>query len=157
MDLPLVSDLCPSLLHRQWPGNILSCFLTIFSSIICTSPSKKPTPITKASYCIWDLWVGLSCTICTNHVMYRVCILVYVNQLRKICSMKSTGNMDLFLLMFMASPAFPKPSLCTIEKAIKPAEPANGTGFPKWLPLVSQTLLMQRHKSNRLMNRALLL
>lgn len=144
MDLLLVSDLCPSLLHRQWPGNILSCFLTIFSSIICTSPSKKPTPITKASYCIWDLWVCLSCTIC-------------VNKLRKICSMKSTGNMDLFLLMFMASPAFPKPLLCSIEKAIKPAEPANGTGFPRWLPLVCQTLLMQRHKANRLMNRALLL
>lgn len=89
--------------------------------------------------------------------MSRFCILVYVNQLRKIHSMKSTGNMDLFLLVFMASPILPKPLLSTVEKAIKPAEPVNGTGLPRGPPLVTQTLLMQRHKTNRLMSRALLL
>lgn len=85
-------------------------------------------------------------------MMYRFCILVYVNQL-----MKSTGNMDLFLLMFRAPPILPKPLLSSMEKAIRPAEPANGTGFSKGPPLVSQTLLMQRHKTNRLISRALLL
>lgn len=89
--------------------------------------------------------------------MARFSILVYVNQLRKIYSMKSIGNMDLFLLVFMASPVLPKPLLSTVEKAIRPAEPANGTGLPKGPPVVSQTLLVQRHKSNRLMSRALLL
>lgn len=82
---------------------------------------------------------------------------MYMNQLRKIYSMKSTGNRDLLLLVFMASLILPKLLLSSIEKAIKPAEPANGTGFPKVPPLVSQTLLMQRHKTNRLMNGALLL
>lgn len=68
--------------------------------------------------------------------------------------MKSTGNRNLLLLMFGAPPKFPKPLLSSMEKAIRPAEPA---GLPKGPPLVSQTLLLQRHKTNRLMRRALLL
>lgn len=89
--------------------------------------------------------------------MYRFCILAYVNQLRKIYCMKFTGNMGLFLLVFMAPPILPKPLLSSMEKAMKAAEPANGTGLPKGPPLVSQTLLMQSSETNRLMSRSLLL
>lgn len=71
--------------------------------------------------------------------------------------MKFTGNMGLFLLVFMAPPILPKPLLSSMEKAMKAAEPGNGTGLPKGPPLVSQTLLMQSSETNRLMSRSLLL
>lgn len=70
--------------------------------------------------------------------------------------MKFTGNMGLFLLVFMAPAILPKPLLSSMEKAMKPAEPANGTGRPKGLPLVSQTLIMQSSETNRLIFAALI-
>jgi len=58
--------------------------------------------------------------------------------------MKSTGNMDFFLLVLTASPVRPEPLLGSMEEAMEPAEPSNGAGLPKGPGLVSLALCSLR-------------